>query len=132
MSQWGRAASPSGGSSEGKAGSGQHSRVLRGEQEASKREYIASGIASGRAVGATLISHRDQDAPKDVKAVGCDLCCGDLFCNNCLVFAYLKEDNDLEDIDSLLEKIEDTSGLWQQTQSGIIADSRPLLYVEHR
>ncbi|XP_062468943.1 ribosome quality control complex subunit TCF25 [Pezoporus occidentalis] len=42
------------------------------------------------------------------------------------------DDNDLEDIDSLLEKIEDTSGLWQQTQSGIIADSRPLLYVEHR
>ncbi|XP_037265202.1 transcription factor 25 isoform X2 [Falco rusticolus] len=42
------------------------------------------------------------------------------------------EDNDLEDIDSLLEKIEDTSGLSQQTQSGIIADSRPLLYVEHR
>lgn len=46
--------------------------------------------------------------------------------------AYLKEDNDLEDIDSLLEKIEDTNGLSQQTQSGIIADSRPLLYVEHR
>ncbi|KFV74451.1 Transcription factor 25, partial [Struthio camelus australis] len=42
------------------------------------------------------------------------------------------EDNDLEDIDSLLEKIEDTNGLLQQTQSGIIADSRPLLYVEHR
>ncbi|XP_035754840.1 LOW QUALITY PROTEIN: transcription factor 25 [Egretta garzetta] len=42
------------------------------------------------------------------------------------------EDNDLEDIDSLLEKIEDTNGLSQQTQSGIIADSRPLLYVEHR
>uniref|UniRef100_A0A8C8BR03 Transcription factor 25 n=1 Tax=Otus sunia TaxID=257818 RepID=A0A8C8BR03_9STRI len=55
-------------------------------------------------------------------------------CHNCLLFAcaYLKEDNDLEDIDSLLEKIEDTSGLSQQTQSGIIADSRPLLYVEHR
>ncbi|XP_010577859.1 PREDICTED: transcription factor 25 isoform X2 [Haliaeetus leucocephalus] len=42
------------------------------------------------------------------------------------------EDNDLEDIDSLLEKIEDTNGLSQQTQSGIIAGSRPLLYVEHR
>ncbi|XP_074957205.1 ribosome quality control complex subunit TCF25 [Phalacrocorax aristotelis] len=42
------------------------------------------------------------------------------------------EDNDLEDIDSLLEKIEDTNGLSQQTQSRIIADSRPLLYVEHR
>ncbi|XP_064375916.1 ribosome quality control complex subunit TCF25 [Dromaius novaehollandiae] len=42
------------------------------------------------------------------------------------------EDNDLEDIDSLLEKIEDTNGLSQQMQSGIIADSRPLLYVEHR
>ncbi|XP_075367243.1 ribosome quality control complex subunit TCF25 isoform X4 [Mycteria americana] len=42
------------------------------------------------------------------------------------------EDNDLEDIDSLLEKIEDTNGLSPQTQSGIIADSRPLLYVEHR
>ncbi|NXL06557.1 TCF25 factor, partial [Mesembrinibis cayennensis] len=41
-------------------------------------------------------------------------------------------DNDLEDIDSLLEKIEETDGLSQQTQSGIIADSRPLLYVEHR
>ncbi|XP_010187732.1 PREDICTED: transcription factor 25, partial [Mesitornis unicolor] len=43
-----------------------------------------------------------------------------------------QEDNNLEDIDSLLEKIEDTNGLSQQTQSGIIADSRPLLYVEHR
>ncbi|NXH16011.1 TCF25 factor, partial [Bucco capensis] len=42
------------------------------------------------------------------------------------------EDNELEDIDSLLEKIEDTNGLSQQTQSGIITDSRPLLYVEHR
>ncbi|XP_009867192.1 PREDICTED: transcription factor 25, partial [Apaloderma vittatum] len=43
-----------------------------------------------------------------------------------------QEDNDLEDIDSLLEKIEDTNGLSRQTQGGIIADSRPLLYVEHR
>ncbi|NXE16897.1 TCF25 factor, partial [Lophotis ruficrista] len=42
------------------------------------------------------------------------------------------EDNDLEDIDSLLENIEDTNGLSQQTQSRIIADHRPLLYVEHR
>ncbi|XP_054025834.1 transcription factor 25 [Dryobates pubescens] len=42
------------------------------------------------------------------------------------------EDNDLEDIDSLLEKIEDSSELSQQTQSGVITDSRPLLYVEHR
>ncbi|XP_053934927.1 transcription factor 25 [Cuculus canorus] len=42
------------------------------------------------------------------------------------------EDNDLENIDNLLEKIEDTNGLSQETQSGIIADSRPLLYVEHR
>lgn len=57
-----------------------------------------------------------------------------MFSNNCLVFlcVSLKEDNDLEDIESLLEKIEDTNGLSQQTQSGIIADSRPLLYVEHR
>ncbi|KAM6300611.1 ribosome quality control complex subunit TCF25 [Aegotheles albertisi] len=42
------------------------------------------------------------------------------------------EDNDLEDIDSLLEKIEDTNGLSPQSQGGLIADSRPLLYVEHR
>ncbi|NXP44744.1 TCF25 factor, partial [Heliornis fulica] len=42
------------------------------------------------------------------------------------------EDENLEDIDSLLEKIEDTSGLSQQTQGGIITDHRPLLYVEHR
>ncbi|XP_075289454.1 ribosome quality control complex subunit TCF25 isoform X2 [Opisthocomus hoazin] len=42
------------------------------------------------------------------------------------------EDNDLEDIDSLLEKMEDTNGLSQQSQSGLIADSRPLLYIEHR
>ncbi|XP_061863583.1 ribosome quality control complex subunit TCF25 isoform X2 [Colius striatus] len=42
------------------------------------------------------------------------------------------EDNDLEDIDSLLEKIEETNGLSQQTQDGILTDSRPLLYVEHR
>ncbi|NWW17354.1 TCF25 factor, partial [Falcunculus frontatus] len=41
------------------------------------------------------------------------------------------EDNDLEDIDSLLERIEDP-GLAPQSQGGIIADSRPLLYVEHR
>lgn len=54
--------------------------------------------------------------------------------NYCLVFAYacLKEDDDLEDIDSLLEKIEDTNGLSQESQSGIIADSKPLLYIEHR
>ncbi|NXL48891.1 TCF25 factor, partial [Podilymbus podiceps] len=42
------------------------------------------------------------------------------------------EGNDLEDIDSLLEKIEDTNGLSQQTESRVIADSRPLLYIEHR
>ncbi|XP_041878762.1 transcription factor 25 [Corvus kubaryi] len=41
------------------------------------------------------------------------------------------EDNDLEDIDSLLERIEDP-GLAPQSQGGIITDSRPLLYVEHR
>ncbi|NWU30624.1 TCF25 factor, partial [Dyaphorophyia castanea] len=41
------------------------------------------------------------------------------------------EDNDLEDIDSLLERVEDP-GLAPQSQGGIIADSRPLLYVEHR
>lgn len=55
-------------------------------------------------------------------------------CDYCLVFARacLKEDDDLEDIDSLLEKIEDTNGLSQESQSGIIADSKPLLYIEHR
>ncbi|XP_052541896.1 transcription factor 25 isoform X1 [Tympanuchus pallidicinctus] len=42
------------------------------------------------------------------------------------------EDDDLEDIDSLLEKIEDTNGLSQESQGGIIADSKPLLYIEHR
>ncbi|NXH57624.1 TCF25 factor, partial [Rhabdornis inornatus] len=41
------------------------------------------------------------------------------------------EDNDLEDIDSLLERIEDP-GLAPQSQGGITTDSRPLLYVEHR
>ncbi|NXW72619.1 TCF25 factor, partial [Hirundo rustica] len=41
------------------------------------------------------------------------------------------EENDLEDIDSLLERIEDP-GLAPQSQGGITADSRPLLYVEHR
>ncbi|XP_053808403.1 transcription factor 25 isoform X1 [Vidua chalybeata] len=41
------------------------------------------------------------------------------------------EDNDLEDIDSLLERIEDPR-LAPQSQGGITADSRPLLYVEHR
>ncbi|NXM39821.1 TCF25 factor, partial [Gymnorhina tibicen] len=41
------------------------------------------------------------------------------------------EDNDLEDIDSLLERIEDPR-LAPQSQGGIITDSRPLLYVEHR
>nr|XP_048673081.1 transcription factor 25 isoform X4 [Caretta caretta] len=42
------------------------------------------------------------------------------------------EDDDLEDIDSILEKMEDSSGLSYDTKSGVIADSRPLLYVEHR
>ncbi|XP_029820444.1 transcription factor 25 [Manacus vitellinus] len=42
------------------------------------------------------------------------------------------EDNDLEDIDSLLERLEDPSGLSLPSQGGLIADSRPLLYVEHR
>ncbi|KAI1235635.1 Transcription factor 25 [Lamprotornis superbus] len=41
------------------------------------------------------------------------------------------EDNDLEDIDSLLETIEDPR-LARQSQGGITTDSRPLLYVEHR
>ncbi|XP_039931504.1 ribosome quality control complex subunit TCF25 [Hirundo rustica] len=41
------------------------------------------------------------------------------------------EENDLEDIDSLLERIEDP-GLAPQSQGGITTDSRPLLYVEHR
>uniref|UniRef100_A0A452ICV9 Uncharacterized protein n=1 Tax=Gopherus agassizii TaxID=38772 RepID=A0A452ICV9_9SAUR len=36
------------------------------------------------------------------------------------------------DIDSILEKMEDSSGLSYETKSGVIADSRPLLYVEHR
>ncbi|KAM4018207.1 ribosome quality control complex subunit TCF25 [Anomaloglossus baeobatrachus] len=38
-----------------------------------------------------------------------------------------------EDIDSILEKIENTNGIAQQVQSnGSNAESRPLLYVEHR
>ncbi|TRZ15415.1 hypothetical protein HGM15179_011662 [Zosterops borbonicus] len=41
------------------------------------------------------------------------------------------EDNDLEDIESLLERIEDPR-LAPQSQGGITTDSRPLLYVEHR
>ncbi|NXC84138.1 TCF25 factor, partial [Cercotrichas coryphoeus] len=41
------------------------------------------------------------------------------------------EDNDLEDIDSLLERIEDPR-LAPQSQGGTTTDSRPLLYVEHR
>ncbi|NXD39023.1 TCF25 factor, partial [Copsychus sechellarum] len=41
------------------------------------------------------------------------------------------EDNDLEDIDSLLERIEDPR-LAPQSQGGTATDSRPLLYVEHR
>ncbi|KAM4894424.1 ribosome quality control complex subunit TCF25 [Sylvia borin] len=41
------------------------------------------------------------------------------------------EDNDLEDIDSLLERIEDPR-LAPQSQGGVTTDSRPLLYVEHR
>ncbi|KAM7040179.1 ribosome quality control complex subunit TCF25 [Acridotheres tristis] len=41
------------------------------------------------------------------------------------------EDNDLEDIDSLLERIEDPR-LAPQSQGGITTDTRPLLYVEHR
>ncbi|KAF2981325.1 hypothetical protein EK904_002297 [Melospiza melodia maxima] len=41
------------------------------------------------------------------------------------------EDNDLEDIESLLERIEDPR-LAPQSQGGVSTDSRPLLYVEHR
>ncbi|NWR00030.1 TCF25 factor, partial [Paradoxornis webbianus] len=41
------------------------------------------------------------------------------------------EDNELEDIDSLLERIEDPR-LAPQSQGGVTTDSRPLLYVEHR
>ncbi|XP_039552359.1 transcription factor 25 [Passer montanus] len=41
------------------------------------------------------------------------------------------EDNDLEDIESLLERMEEPR-LAPQSQGGIPADSRPLLYVEHR
>ncbi|XP_027702272.1 transcription factor 25 [Vombatus ursinus] len=42
------------------------------------------------------------------------------------------EDDGLEDIDSILEKIEVTNGLSNQTHSSVIMESRPLLYVEHR
>ncbi|XP_041256732.1 transcription factor 25 [Onychostruthus taczanowskii] len=41
------------------------------------------------------------------------------------------EDNDLEDIESLLERMEEPR-LAPQSQGGVPADSRPLLYVEHR
>ncbi|KAJ7424214.1 spire type actin nucleation factor 2 [Willisornis vidua] len=56
------------------------------------------------------------------------LFCKRSVCSSC----SLKEDNDLEDIDSLLERLEDPGGLCPQSQGGLIADSRPLLYVEHR
>ncbi|XP_074865135.1 ribosome quality control complex subunit TCF25 isoform X2 [Carettochelys insculpta] len=42
------------------------------------------------------------------------------------------EDDALEDIDSLLEKMEDSSELSYETKSGVTTDNRPLLYVEHR
>ncbi|XP_036603988.1 transcription factor 25 [Trichosurus vulpecula] len=42
------------------------------------------------------------------------------------------EDDGLEDIDSILEKIEVTNGVSNQTHSSVIMESRPLLYVEHR
>ncbi|NXL19603.1 TCF25 factor, partial [Setophaga kirtlandii] len=41
------------------------------------------------------------------------------------------EDNELEDIESLLERIEEP-GLAPQSPGGVSTDSRPLLYVEHR
>lgn len=84
----------------------------------------------GCMMGAALIPHRGQNKPKGVGVISA--CHSDLLCNNCPVCAYLKEDNDLEDIDGLLEKPEDTNGLSQNSQSGVISDSRPLLYVEHR
>ncbi|XP_056667116.1 transcription factor 25 isoform X2 [Monodelphis domestica] len=43
-----------------------------------------------------------------------------------------QEDDGLEDIDSILEKIEVTNGLSNQSHSSVIMESRPLLYVEHR
>ncbi|XP_028931205.1 transcription factor 25 [Ornithorhynchus anatinus] len=42
------------------------------------------------------------------------------------------EGDGLEDIDRILEKIEDSSELSNQPQIGVITESRPLLYVEHR
>uniref|UniRef100_A0A8C8VK08 Transcription factor 25 n=1 Tax=Pelusios castaneus TaxID=367368 RepID=A0A8C8VK08_9SAUR len=42
------------------------------------------------------------------------------------------EDDNLDDIDSILGQMEDTNGVSYETSSGVIADTRPLLYVEHR
>lgn len=97
------------------------------------REYVCSqsGVEAGWAVGSV---GWDWGEPQDLEVAGWPVCLCVSSYNYCLVFAFacLKEDDDLEDIDSLLEKIEDTNGLSQETQSGIIADSRPLLYIEHR
>ncbi|XP_069595112.1 ribosome quality control complex subunit TCF25 [Ranitomeya imitator] len=40
--------------------------------------------------------------------------------------------DEIGDIDSILEKIENGNGITHQVQNGSNADSRPLLYVEHR
>uniref|UniRef100_A0A8D0GQZ5 TCF25 ribosome quality control complex subunit n=1 Tax=Sphenodon punctatus TaxID=8508 RepID=A0A8D0GQZ5_SPHPU len=42
------------------------------------------------------------------------------------------EEDGLENIDRILEKIDDPNGLSYQAQGGLITDTRPLLYVEHR
>ncbi|XP_054856903.1 transcription factor 25 [Eublepharis macularius] len=39
---------------------------------------------------------------------------------------------DVEDIESVLERLDCSTGLWCQSQGRVITDSRPLLYVEHR
>ncbi|XP_077165573.1 ribosome quality control complex subunit TCF25 isoform X2 [Paroedura picta] len=43
-----------------------------------------------------------------------------------------EEDDGAEDIESILARLESSTGPWCQSEGGVITDSRPLLYVEHR
>nr|XP_056718527.1 transcription factor 25 [Euleptes europaea] len=44
----------------------------------------------------------------------------------------LDKDDDAEDVESILVRLESSAGPWCQSQGRVITDSRPLLYVERR
>ena len=47
-------------------------------------------------------------------------------------FQHPGEDDNTEDIESILVRIQNSNGPSCQNESRIFTDSRPLLYIEHR